>query len=93
MSKKKNKTIQTIEVLSSASSLILGNKKLQKILCGTYSNGKIRSFSDAIHGEIVDPRDKKLKVYKYMEKQEKKKKKNKKKKNKKKSPNFTSFNL
>ena len=93
MSKKNKKALQTVELIGTASTFILGNKKLQKIVCGTYSNGKPRSISDAIHGEIVDPKDKKMKVYKYMEKQEKKKKKNKKKKNKKKSPNFASFNL
>lgn len=51
--------------------LILKNDEIVKFLCGTYTDGSVRSLSDCLSGEIISPSDK-LKAAK------KKKKKNKK---------------
>lgn len=45
-------------------------EKVQKLLCGTYSDGEVRSVPDALNGEIFSPKQK--------AKKHKKKKKNKK---------------
>lgn len=39
-------------------------KKAQKILFGTYSDGKPRSVIDAFNGEIMSPEQKQKKLYK-----------------------------
>ena len=57
------------------------NKKVQKTILGTYSNGKTRSVIDALKGEIISPEDQLL-ITKRLNKKKKKKKKNKKKKKK-----------
>lgn len=62
------------EVLKQAGKCVEENKDIQKMLFGTYSNGKPRSFVDAISGEIVSPEDK-LAITKRLRKNEKKKKK------------------
>ena len=49
----------------------------QKFICGTYSNGKPRSVTDALRDEYISPKDRA-----YWEKKKKKKKKSKKKKKK-----------
>ena len=54
------------------------NRGLQKALFGVYSDGTIRSFSDAVGGEFLSRKDREKMVYK----NKKKKKKNKHKKNK-----------
>lgn len=69
---------------------LLGSKKVQTFLCGTYSDGTPRSLPDALNDEIYSPQQKKNKL-----KNDKKKKKKKKKKShdkKKKSSDMT-FNL
>ena len=68
---------------------LLGSKKVQTFLCGTYSDGTPRSLPDALNDEIYSPQQKKNKI-----KNDKKKKKNKKKKgqNKKKNSDM-SFEL
>jgi hypothetical protein len=55
----------------------------QRFLCGTYSNGKPRSFVDAMRDEYVSPKDR--------AKSDKKKKKKKKNKKKGKSNNMDIF--
>lgn len=62
------------ELAKQAEKHISENKDLQKVLFGTYSNGKPRSLADAISGEVIHPDDKLL-ITKRLEKHEKKKKK------------------
>jgi hypothetical protein len=38
--------------------------KVQKMLFGTYSNGKARSMVDAINDEVLSPKQRKSKLYK-----------------------------
>ena len=82
MSVKKNhkSNIDFGDILSKASSFILSDSG-QKFLCGTYSNGKTRSVIDALHDEIISPKDR--------EKWEKKNKKKKMKHNKRKKDKFS----
>lgn len=56
---------------------LLGSEKVQKFLCGHYSDGSPRSLPDALNDELYSPQQKKNK--------EKNSKKKKKKKNKKKN--------
>ena len=56
---------------------VLASDKVKKTLFGTYSNGKARNLSDAIHKEVISPEDKLL-IAKRLKKNKKKKKKNKK---------------
>lgn len=56
---------------------VLASDKMKKTLFGTYSNGKARNLTDAIHREVVSPEDKLL-ITKRLKKNKKKKKKNKK---------------
>ena len=57
---------------------LLGSDKVQKFLCGQYSDGTPRSLPDALNDELYSPKQKKNKN----KNDKKKKKKNKKKKNK-----------
>lgn len=66
------------EVGKSVEKHLSENEDLQKTLFGTYSNGEPRSFTDAIFGEVVHPKDK-LAITKRLKKHDKKKKKRKKK--------------
>lgn len=43
---------------------LCSDKKVQKMMFGTYSDGKTRSFIDAVNGEILSPKQKKDKIYK-----------------------------
>lgn len=56
---------------------VISSDKVKKTLFGTYSNGKARNLTDAIHKEVVSPEDKLL-ITKRLKKNKKKKKKNKK---------------
>lgn len=77
------------------------NKKVQKIVLGTYTNGKPRSLVDAVNNELLSPEDRLLieerieeirKKKKGKKKSKKKdKKKDKKKKSKKKKKNSDIF--
>lgn len=40
------------------------NEDLQKMICGTYSDGTPKSLIDSIHGEVLSPKDKRKKLYK-----------------------------
>lgn len=33
-------------------------EKVQKLLCGTYSDGEVRSVPDALNGEVYSPKQK-----------------------------------
>lgn len=57
---------------------ILTNDAASRFLCGTYSDGSTRSFSDCLRGEFLSPKDKAKKA----KKKDKKKKNKKGKKNK-----------
>lgn len=57
------------------------SSKGQQFLCGTYSDGKPRSFVDAMRDEYVSPKDRER--WEKQKKKKKKKKKGKKKKGKK----------
>lgn len=59
---------------------LAANTKVQKSLFGTYADGTVRSFADAMDGEFLSPSQREEKVAKAEKK--KKKKKSKKKKNK-----------
>ena len=84
------------EVLSSLASTVLKlskNKDVKKLVCGTYTDGKIRSIYDTLNNEYISPKSKK-KINKMVDnmvieenKHKKKKKKKDKKKNKKKKKN------
>lgn len=50
------------------------NENVGKFICGTYSDGTMRSFSDCISGEYLSPKDKE-KMLKKLHKQRKKNKK------------------
>lgn len=39
-------------------------KEVQKMIFGTYSDGRARSLIDAINGEILSPKQKRDKLYK-----------------------------
>ena len=58
---------------------LLGSEKVQKFLCGHYSDGSPRSLPDALNDELYSPKQKKNKNKN--DKKKKKKHKNKKKKN------------
>ena len=64
---------------------ILGSKKVQRFLCGTYEDGDVRSLPDALKDEIRSPKQrhkKKNKKMTYEDYYRKRHKKKKKKKNK-----------
>ena len=63
----------------------------QKSLCGTYSDGKTRSFADAMRDEYISPKDREKWEKKKAKKKGKKKDKKKKKKGKKKD--FDPFSM
>jgi len=67
-----------LEILNTATRFALTNDDFQKMMLGTYSDGKTRSFADAISGEIMSPKEK-AKMEKRIVKNKKKKKKRKKK--------------
>lgn len=56
---------------------VIASEKVKKTLFGTYSNGKARNLSDAIHQEVISPEERLL-ITKRLKKNKKKKKKNKK---------------
>lgn len=68
------KTVKTV------SDVVLSNAG-QRFLCGTYSDGKTRSFADALRDEYMSPKDR-ADWEKKKEKKKKGKKKGKKKKKK-----------
>ena len=93
-----NKVDLAISVVETA----LKSKTIGKYLCGQYTDGKIRSIPDAIHGETKSPKQKKKEEKEkrdYEEwksggkKKKKKKKKHKKKKGVKKYPNYMYIEL
>ncbi len=43
---------------------LCSQKEIQKMIFGTYSDGKPRSLMDAINGEILSPKQKRNKLYK-----------------------------
>ncbi len=73
MSKKK-----AIKITTEALIGLLTNKDVQRVILGTYSDGKTRSVKDCMDGEILSPKQKEKLKYKDKPKK-KKKKKNKKK--------------
>lgn len=60
-----------VELVITTAQKVLSDKKVQKVLFGTYADNTPRSFKDALDGEILSPKQKKKHLYK-------KKKKNKK---------------
>lgn len=78
MSKDKDKDMKIpVGAIISTAIDVVSSDKMRKTLFGTYSNGKSRNLTDAIHNEVVSPEDK-LKITKRIKKNKKKKKKNKK---------------
>lgn len=82
------------EVISTIASSILTlskNKDVKKMVCGTYTDGKVRSIYDTLNNEYVSPKSKK-KIRKIVDKitleETGKKKKSKKRKDKKKKKKF-----
>ena len=67
------------QIVKTVSDVMLSNAG-QRFLCGTYSDGKTRSFADALRDEYISPKDRAA----WEKKKEKKKKKGKKKGKKKK---------
>lgn len=59
---------------------LLGSEKVQKFLCGKYSDGTPRSLPDALNDELYSPQQKKNKYKNDQKKKKKKKKKHNKKK-------------
>ncbi len=51
---KKNKVTAVIDAVVS----ICATEKIQRLLCGTYSDGEVRSVPDALNGEIYSPKQK-----------------------------------
>ena len=43
---------------------ILSEEEVQKRVFGEYSDGRVRSIPDAIHDEVLSPKQKKKKLYK-----------------------------
>lgn len=43
---------------------LCSSKDVQKMLFGTYSDGKTRSFIDAWNGEVLSPKQRQKKLYK-----------------------------
>ena len=70
-----------VDTIVSVTDGLLGSEKVQKFLCGQYSDGTPRSLPDALNDELYSPEQKKIKN---RNEEHKKKKKKKKKKNKKK---------
>lgn len=68
-----------IELAISAATKVAENEKIRKFLCGSYADGKPRSITDAITGEVLSPRQKD-RIEKEIRGGGKKKKKKKKKK-------------
>lgn len=66
---------KVLKALGSAVIDIAGDKKVQKVVLGTYTDGTTRSVVDALSGEFLSGKDRE----KYL-KEKKKKKKHKKKK-------------
>lgn len=52
--------------------IITTNEAVGRFICGTYSDGSQRSFSDCISGEYLSPKEK-LKMIKKAEKRKRKK--------------------
>ena len=77
-----------VETIVSIAKELGGNKKIQKTIFGTYSNGRPRSAIDAVKGEVISPEDQLLITKRLQKKNKKKKKKKKHKKNKIDSYNF-----
>ena len=74
----KKKSNDLVSVLSPLIDM-LNTDNVKKTILGTYSDGTIRSVTDAMDGEIFSPKTR----AKILRKEEKEKKKNKKKKHKK----------
>lgn len=53
-----------IEGIAKAILSLSSSEDLQKLICGTYSDGTPKSVIDSIHGEVLSPKDKKKKIYK-----------------------------
>ena len=79
-----------IDTIISIAKEIGGNKKFQKTVFGTYSNGRPRSAIDAIKGEVISPEDQLL-ITRKLQKKKKKNKNKKKKKHKKDGITFYEF--
>lgn len=43
---------------------LCSSKEVQKMLFGTYSDGRTRSFIDAWNGEVLSPKQRQKKLYK-----------------------------
>ena len=74
MSKKK-----AIKITTQALVGLLTNKDVQRVILGTYSDGRTRSVKDCLDGEILSPKQKEKFHYKDKSKKKKKKKDKKKK--------------
>lgn len=73
--------VEIITTVATAATTVLGNEGVQKMLCGTYSDGNPRNLPDALSGEFLSPEQKKNILHGDTKKNgKKKKKKNKKKK-------------
>mgnify|MGYP003496773446 CR=1 FL=1 len=67
-----------VDAIVSGTEQLLKSKKVQKFLCGSYSDGSPRSLPDALNDELLSPKQRQNK--KAVKKHKKKYKKNKKKK-------------
>lgn len=65
--------INNIGVVVELATNVLSNKKIHKFLCGTYSDGTIRSLIDSLNGEYKSPKERaKKKKAKHKAKKKKK---------------------
>lgn len=46
------------DIIVSAITAVADNDNVQKMVCGTYSDGKTRSIPDAVKGEVYSPKQK-----------------------------------
>jgi hypothetical protein len=84
--------VEIISAVAAGATTVLSNDGIQKMLCGTYSDGKTRNLPDAVTGEFLSPEQKKNILHgedsSKKKKKKKKKGKGKKKKNKDRSVKF-----
>lgn len=74
--------VEIITSVTTAATTLLSNEGVQKMLCGTYSDGAPRNLPDALTGEFLSPEQKKNILHGDTKKNGKKKKKKKGKKKK-----------
>lgn len=67
-------TVASILALAKEVVDVITNEELRTVILGTYSNGEIRSVSDAISGEFISPKEKKRILYGSRSKKKKSKK-------------------